>query len=73
VIATGDDGPWELYNLGTDRSEMHNLMASNSAKGQQLTARWKEIDDGFTKERNSAPLSTKPLQPAAAPVTPPGK
>jgi arylsulfatase len=85
VIATGDDGPWEVYNLGTDRSEMHNLMATNSAKGQQLAAQWKEIDDAFTKERNSGPRSTKPLQAAGeggrggsggsagAPVNLPGK
>src|SRR5262249_38654748 len=29
ITAAGADAPWELYNLATDRSEMHNLAAEH--------------------------------------------
>jgi len=31
-------GPWELYNIATDRSEQHNLAAQNPALVQKLAA-----------------------------------
>ncbi len=64
LIATGDDGPWELYNLSQDRSEQKNLAAAQPEKAGQLAARWKVIDQGFTQTREAAPPSTKKLMPA---------
>lgn len=65
LIATGDDGPWELYDLSRDRSEQKNLAAAQPRRASQLAARWKAIDDGFTKVRESAPASTKKLMESA--------
>ncbi len=65
LIATGDDGPWELYNLSNDRSEQKNLAADHHAMAANLSARWKTIDDGFTSVRESAPASTKKLMSPA--------
>ena len=38
LAAAGADRPWELYNLATDRSEMHNLAASYPDKVRELSA-----------------------------------
>jgi arylsulfatase A-like enzyme len=64
LISTGDDGPWELYDMATDRTEQKNIAAAEPAVAARLSARWKEIDDNFTKVRESAPPSQKKLMPA---------
>ena len=61
LIATGDDGPWELYDLGKDRSEQNNVAAVNPDLASRLSAKWKAVDDEFTRTRESAPASTKEL------------
>jgi arylsulfatase len=33
--------PWELFNLGTDRTEMNNLAAANVEKRDEMVAMWK--------------------------------
>ena len=63
LIATGDDGPWELYNLANDRSEQKNLAAAQPDRARQLSEKWKSVDDGFTSTRESATASTKKLMP----------
>jgi arylsulfatase len=40
LVRTGRNGPWELYNLKTDRTEQQNLADANPDKVQQLTAIW---------------------------------
>ncbi len=64
LIATGDEGPWELYNMGTDRAEQKNLSPSHLDLSRQLAAKWKAVDDDFTRVRESAPPSTRKLMPA---------
>ena len=61
LIATGDEGPWELYDLSKDRSEQKNLASAESGRASKLAARWKTIDDGFTSVRENASASTKKL------------
>jgi arylsulfatase A-like enzyme len=61
LIATGDDGPWELYDLSEDRSEQKNLASAQPKLASQLAARWKAIDDGFTNVRENGHASTKNL------------
>jgi arylsulfatase len=61
LIATGDDGAWELYNLSTDRCEQKNLAAGQTELVNRLAAKWKTIDDDFTKTREAAPPSRKKL------------
>ncbi len=62
LIATGETGPWELYDLGKDRCEMRNLASAQPERVQKLAAMWKEHDDTFTRVRESSPPSTRPLQ-----------
>jgi arylsulfatase A-like enzyme len=65
LIATGDDGPWELYDMAGDRAEQKNLASQEPDRARQLASRWKTIDDSFAKIRENAPPSTKKLMPAA--------
>jgi len=67
LIATGDDGPWELYDLASDRAEQKNLAGAHPERVSALAAQWKQCDDGFLRERESAPPSTKTLMHRAAP------
>ena len=47
VAAKGD--PWELYNLGDDRTEMKNLASSNPDKAKELERAWTERMGEFRK------------------------
>ncbi len=40
IVRQGDGRPWELYNLNNDRSEQHNLAASNPQKLEELVAEY---------------------------------
>ena len=64
LIATGDDGSWELYDLATDRSEQKNLAGGQPDRVRELSAKWKAVDDDFTRVRESAPASTRKRMPA---------
>ena len=47
VAAKGE--PWELYNLGEDRTELNNLASSNPEKVKELERAWTERMDEFRK------------------------
>lgn len=40
LVAKGEKGSWELYNLAADRTELHNLAAEQPERVKQLTATW---------------------------------
>jgi arylsulfatase A-like enzyme len=40
LAASGDDGPWELYDLEADRTETEDLAAKHPAKAEELKAKW---------------------------------
>ncbi len=63
LIATGDDGPWELYDLAKDRTEQHNVANAQPERVRQLSAQWKEQDEAFVRVRETSPPSTKKLRP----------
>jgi arylsulfatase len=50
---------WELYDLSKDRCEMVNLAGLQQDRVQQMAAQWKQLDDSFTKQRETAPATTK--------------
>lgn len=61
LIATGDEGPWELYDLSMDRAEQHNVATANPQLAARLATQWKSIDDGFTRTREAANPSTRQI------------
>ena len=40
LVRRGANGPWELYNLKTDRTELHNLAAEKPDLARELAAKW---------------------------------
>lgn len=40
LVAKGEDGPWELYDLTTDRAESHDLAAVHADRVSELSAEW---------------------------------
>ena len=40
LVRLGRDGAWELYNLKTDRTELHDLAAQELARAKELAAKW---------------------------------
>jgi arylsulfatase len=40
LVRAGGKGPWELYDMKTDRTELHNLAAAQPAKAKELTEKW---------------------------------
>ena len=48
IVAAGETGPWELYDLSSDRSEKRNLAGENPEKVAELAALWKKQLDEYT-------------------------
>ena len=40
LVRMGGKGPWELYDLKKDRTELHDLSAQEPDKAKDLTAKW---------------------------------
>ena len=47
LVAKGKDGPWELYDLGTDRCESKNLAGTHPDKVAQMSELWQRCEDKF--------------------------
>ena len=42
LVAKGARGPWELYNMETDRTELNNLAAAQPDRAQAMAERWEK-------------------------------
>jgi len=40
LVRLGRDGPWELYDLKSDRTEQRNRAAAQPKRVQELAAKW---------------------------------
>jgi arylsulfatase A-like enzyme len=40
LVRFGRNGPWELYNLKADRTELHDLAADEPERAKELAAKW---------------------------------
>jgi arylsulfatase len=47
LVAAGAEAPWELYNLGQDRTEMSNLTTTMPEKVRELEKIWAEKLEAF--------------------------
>ncbi len=47
LVAAGQDGPWELYDLATDRTETQNRAREQPAKVRDLAQRWQALRQEF--------------------------
>jgi arylsulfatase len=63
VVAAGADGPWELYNLATDRCEQKNLAAAEAKRVAAMAALWKKTETAFVETREAAaPIKEIPMR-----------
>ncbi len=62
LVAKGPAGPWELYDLRADRTEMNDLAAQQADKVKQLAAQW----EAWAKRAHVLPWIWRPAygQPA---------
>ncbi len=42
IVAKGAKGPWELYDMETDRTEMHNLAAEEPERVAEMARMWQK-------------------------------
>ena len=58
IVAAGKDGPWELYDLRSDRSETRDLAAERPDEVRRLAAIWTRQFESY------AALATRDAAPA---------
>jgi len=54
VAAREKEDRWELYDLGKDRSEMHDLAAQQPERARRMESRWKELEQTFRGQYSPA-------------------
>ncbi|NLH16661.1 MAG: sulfatase-like hydrolase/transferase, partial [Phycisphaerae bacterium] len=59
LVAKGEDGPWELYDMKTDRCEMKDLAAANPDRVREMAALWQKTEDQFRKQAGPAPTKAQ--------------
>ena len=62
LVAAGQKGPWELYDLSTDRTETQNLVAQYPNKARELEHAWNKHADEFRALANADPSLPKTAQ-----------
>jgi arylsulfatase len=50
LVAAGEGGPWELYDLRADRGESHDLASEHPDRVGELAALWQEQFDEFCQQ-----------------------
>jgi arylsulfatase A-like enzyme len=68
LIATGANGPWELYDLAKDRSEQHDMSAMEIGVREKLAAMWTAQDSEFARVREAAPPTKRTRMGPARPA-----
>jgi arylsulfatase len=58
LVAKGDDGPWELYDLKTDRCESKNLADRYPDKVAEMSGLWRKCEDQFRQQAGPPPAKT---------------
>lgn len=70
IVAAGEDSPWELYDLSTDRSETRNQAAEMPDRVREMAALWSRLrDEYFTLAREDLPPQDGVSAPQSAPNT----
>ena len=58
VSAQENQGLWELYDLGKDPSEMHDLSAQEPERARRMEARWTELETMFRDQYSAKGAAT---------------
>ena len=60
ALSTGQNGPWELYDLSKDRCEQRNLAGSEPGRLKRMVELWERQDAEYARVREAAPPTAKP-------------
>jgi len=60
LVAKGDKGPWELYDLSTDRCEQKNLADQHPDRAGEMSTQWQTCEDEFRREAGPPPEKPGP-------------
>lgn len=55
LVRKGSGGPWELYDLKADRTELHDLAATQPERARELAAKW----EAWAKRAQVVPAPTE--------------
>jgi arylsulfatase A-like enzyme len=55
LVAKGENGPWELYNLKTDRCEQEDLHMRYPQRAAAMSAQWQLYEDEFRRQAGPPP------------------
>ena len=55
LVAKGDNGPWELYDLKTNRCESKNVADKHPEKVSEMSALWQKCEDRFRQQAGPPP------------------
>ena len=58
LVAKGNNGPWELYDLKTDRCESKNLANNHPDKVREMSALWQKCEDEFRQQAGLPPTKS---------------
>lgn len=58
LVAKGEHGDWELYNMANDRTELFNLAEEEPDRVQDLATRWR----AYAERANVLPLNPQPTE-----------
>ena len=68
LVRQGRNGPWELYDLKSDRTELHDLAASQPEKVRELATTWETwATKAMVKPYPARPKAYKPGQKSQKP------
>ena len=59
LVAEGANGPWELYDMRTDRSESNNLADQQPEKVRELSGRWTRMAEEFLRTATADSAKSK--------------
>jgi arylsulfatase len=59
LVAKGDKGPWELYDLRTDRCEQKDLAEQHPDRVREMSALWQKCEDEFRRQAGPPPEKTR--------------
>jgi arylsulfatase len=69
LVAKGAKGPWELYDLKSDRSELNNLADQQPKRVKELAGRWQ----AYAERANVLPVNPQPPKKGKPAKKPPTK
>ena len=59
LVSKGQNGPWELYDMRTDRCEQKDLVDANATLAKQMATEWRRQEDLYQQTRAASPETTK--------------